>query len=100
MPNLQPVIKAASAVLIHSPALVRYGSKPSREIAARSSRLQELLGRLRTYGQAENYLPNDVFLGKQSPQSLLEIARPWFNQPALKPNGAFSFGERVGAERV
>ena len=48
MSNLQPVIKAASAILIHSPGLVRYGSKPSREIAARPSRLQELLGSLRT----------------------------------------------------
>ena len=99
MSNLQPVIKAASAILIHSPGLVRYGSKPSREIAARPARLQELLGSLRTYEQAENYLPNDVFLGKQSPQSLLEIARPWFNHPPLKPNEAFPFGELVEEER-
>ncbi len=99
MPNLQPVVKAASAILIHSPGLVRYGSKPSREIAARSSRLQELLGSLRTYEQAENYLPNNVFLGKQSPQSLFEIERPWFNRPSVTLSEGLAFGELVDEER-
>lgn len=95
MPNPQPVVKAASAILVHSPGLVRYGSKPSREIAARPSRLQELLGCLRTFAQAENYLPNDVFLGKQSPQALFEVERPWFGRPPLKLNEALPFGELV-----
>ncbi|MBI3061872.1 MAG: glycine reductase [Deltaproteobacteria bacterium] len=99
MSHLQPVVKAASAILIHSPGLVRYGSKPSREIAARPWRLKELLGRLRSFAQAENYLPNDVFLGKQSPQRLFEIDRPWFNRPPLRANESLPFGELVEEER-
>lgn len=99
MSNLRPVIKAASTVLIHSPGLVRYGSKPSREIAARPSRLQDLQRSLRTFSQAEGYLPNQVFLGKQSPQRLVEIERPWFNRPPITASDFPPFGELVEEEK-
>lgn len=95
MLNRQPVIKAASAILIHTPGLVRYGSKPSREIAARPSRLEELLRSLRSHEQAENYLPNHVFLGKQRPEALCEVERPWFDRPPIKLSEALPFGELV-----
>ena len=95
----QPVIKAASAILIHSPGLVRHGSKPSREIAARPSLLPELLQRLRTFDEAASYLPNEVFLGKQAPEILLQIERPWFNRPSPMPSDSSPFGELLDEKR-
>ena len=75
-----PVIKAAASVLIHAPSLVRYGSKPAREIGARPSRLGDLSKHLRSYADARGYLPNQVFVGEQPIETLLEIERPWFSQ--------------------
>ena len=65
MSNFLPVIKAASSVLIHTPGLTRYGSKPQREIAANPARLAALNRSLRSFQQAQGYLPNQVFIGQQ-----------------------------------
>lgn len=91
MASFTPVIKSASSVLIHAPGLVRYGSKPWREISAHPSKLEELNGSLQSYEHAESYLPNHVFLGKASPQSLYAVERPWYgkNAPASNERGAF-----------
>lgn len=97
--STQPVIKAASAILIHSPGLVRHGSKPSREIAARPSLLPELLQRLRTFDEAATYLPNEVFLGKQAPEILLQIEKPWFNRPGPRLSDSSPFGELLDEKR-
>ncbi|MBI4522611.1 MAG: glycine reductase [Deltaproteobacteria bacterium] len=96
--NLRPVIKEGASALIHTPGLVRYGSKPSREIAARPSRLGELGTALRKFEQAENYLPNQIFLGKYPPETLLQIDKPWFNQPPLNGNELPVFGEIIPEE--
>jgi betaine reductase len=99
MSNTQPVIKAASALLVHSPGLVRYGSKPMREIAARPSYMDELKAGLRSFQEAESYLPNQVFLGAETPERLYEVERPWFNR-SLKPvQGLEPFGPLIEEEK-
>lgn len=95
MANSTPVVKAATSVLIHTPGLTRYGSKPAREIAANPARLNELNGRLRTYAEAQGYLPNQVFVGQQSPERLSEIARPWFGHQAVLSEQRKSFGSII-----
>jgi len=95
MANFTPVVKAAANVLIHTPGLTRYGSKPDREIAAKPARLQELNGKLRTYAEARGYLPNQVFVGQQSPERLAEIARPWFGHRAALSEERKSFGSVI-----
>jgi glycine/sarcosine/betaine reductase complex component C subunit beta len=80
MANCLPVVKAAASILIHTPGLTRYGSKPQREIAAHPARLAELNGSLRSYHQAQGYLPNQVFIGQQAPEKLSSVGRPWFGQ--------------------
>jgi betaine reductase len=82
MANSTPVVKAAASVLIHTPGLTRYGSKPEREIDVNPARLAELNSRLRTYEDALGYLPNQVFVGERGPESLTSISRPWFGQRA------------------
>jgi len=95
MANLTPVIKGARSVLIHTPGLVRYGSKPWREINAHPSRLDELKRSLQPEQQAESYLPNRVFLGKASLASLYETERPWYGRAAPISNDRLAMGEFV-----
>src|SRR3990172_10814408 len=95
MENFILVVKAATNVLIHTPGLTRYGSKPDREIAANPARLQELNGKLRTYAEARDYLPNQVFVGQQSPERLAEIPRPWFGHRAALSEERKSFGSVI-----
>jgi betaine reductase len=77
-----PVIKNFSYCLIHAPDLVRYGSKPRREIAKSPKIEAEMENHLRSYTEAVYYPPNQTFLGNLSPHELAEIPRPWFRRPA------------------
>jgi betaine reductase len=95
MTNPTPVIKAASSVLIHTPGLVRYGSKPAREIAAHPGRLLALNDRLRSFAEAQNYLPNQVFIGEHGPDKLVEVERPWFGHEAAFREERKAFGSIV-----
>ncbi|HEX6438862.1 MAG TPA: glycine/sarcosine/betaine reductase complex component C subunit beta [Candidatus Binatia bacterium] len=95
MSNFVPVIKAASSVLIHTPGLTRYGSKPHREISANPARLADLNRNLRSFQQAQAYLPNQVFIGQQAPEKLSSVSRPWFDQFAALSEERKSFGSIV-----
>ena len=95
MANFTPVVKAATSVLIHTPGLTRYGSKPAREIAADRARLTELNGKLRQFADAQAYLPNQVFVGQQSPERLLQVNRPWYGQQASLLEERQSFGSII-----
>ena len=95
MSNFLPVIKGASSVLIHTPGLTRYGSKPHREIAANPARLADLNRNLRSFQQAQGYLPNQVFIGQQAPEKLSAASRPWFDQSATLGEERKSFGSIV-----
>lgn len=86
-----PVVKAATSILVHAPGLVRYGSKPAREICARPARLGELSVHLRSYEEARGYFPNQVFVGEQPVAAFAKTERPWF-QHALGPSRRDSFG--------
>src|SRR3989337_499930 len=95
MSNFMPVVKAASSVLIHTPGLTRYGSKPQREIAADPARLADLNHNLRSYREAQGYLPNQVFVGQQAPEKLSLLGRPWFGQLAATSEERKPFGSIV-----
>jgi betaine reductase len=95
MANLTPVIKAATSTLIHTPGLVRYGSKPAREIGANPARLFQLNSKLRSFAEAQGYLPNQVFVGQQSPEKLLQVKRPWFEHEAALGEERKAFGSVI-----
>jgi betaine reductase len=95
MGTLRPVIKAAANVLIHTPGLVRYGSKPAREISAQSSRLGDLNSHLRSYGDVRGYLPNQIFIGEQPIETLFKIDPPWFSQSIEPSNQSEPFGSII-----
>ena len=89
-----PVIEAAVSVLAHAPEFCRYGSKPSREIAADPAFASRLNGALRSFDAARGYLPNQVFLGAHDPEMLWEYPRPWWSA-GPKPDAQPLFGPMV-----
>jgi betaine reductase len=74
----QPVISGARFFLAHAPGLVRYGSKPSRDIARDVAVLDTIRSHLRSYEQAVAYPPNQAFLGHLHPDDLTSLSKPWF----------------------
>lgn len=81
-------ILGAVLVLAHVPDLVRYGSKPWRERAGFDMGSHAL----RTYAQALDYPPNQVFIGARSPEDLWRCPRPWWGA-TLGGQRSGSFGE-------
>jgi betaine reductase len=78
----QPVIRGVRFFLAHTPGLVRYGSKPSRDIL-HDQTVAEAIGRhLRDYAAAMRYAPNQAFLGHLHPDTLASLPQPWFTQMA------------------
>jgi hypothetical protein len=95
---IAPVVKGASFVITHTPSLVRYGSKPVRELEKNPQVLEQILTNLRSYDDAVSYLPNQVFIGNVRPGVLKEYERPWTN---FKIDGAerySKFGEILPEE--
>lgn len=86
-----PVVTHVRYFLAHTPGLVRYGSKPSREIPKDPAYLKQIASHLRSYQEAVAYPPNRVFLGSLYPDDLRGIARPWYQNNGagqrLQPHG-------------
>ena len=74
-----PTIRGVSCVLAHTPGLLRYGSKPTRELALdERTLLPRLRQHLRTFEDAVAYPPNQVFIGNRAPESLWDVPEPWW----------------------
>ena len=96
---MNPVIKECSNVLIHVPDLVRYGSKPSREIEKGNLPIQKLEESLRKYEEALGYPPNQVFIGNLKPEKLWEIPiLSWFKNPVESASHQGKYGEIMPEE--
>lgn len=78
----QPVIRGVRYFLAHTPGLVRYGSKPSRDIVRDPSVLETITAHLRPYEAAAAYAPNRTFLGGLTPEALAALPQPWFTNTA------------------
>ena len=87
---MNPVIRNSSFCLVHTPDLVRYGSKPRRQISSDSSYQERLIKGLRSFQAAVEYPPNQVFIGNLSPDELDALARPWYQADReASPTGPF-----------
>ena len=78
----QPVIRGVRFFLAHTPGLVRYGSKPSRDIARDATIADAIAAHLRSYEAAVAYPPNRAFLGHIHPDTLAAMPQPWFASAA------------------
>jgi hypothetical protein len=74
----QPVIRSIRYFLAHAPGLVRYGYKPSLDIARQPGVLEDISSHLRSYEDAVAYPPNRAYLGSIYPDDLRQVQRPWF----------------------
>ncbi|HLY65231.1 MAG TPA: glycine reductase, partial [Chloroflexota bacterium] len=72
------VIKAVAYGLAHAPDLVRYGSKPLRQLSNQPEVAPVLAARLRSFGEAVAYPPNQAYIGNLPPFELRSVPRPWF----------------------
>jgi hypothetical protein len=85
-----PIIKACAYALVHTPSFVRYGSKPAREVAdSQEPLLPRIEEHLRSFEDAVEYAPNQVFIGNLHPDGLNGVEQPWYEHP-LK--GASRYG--------
>jgi len=73
-----PVVKAVSYALAHTPNLVRYGSKPERELRKDPKLGEQIAAHLRAFDQACAYPPNQVFIGRLPPEVLWDMETPWW----------------------
>ena len=85
------VIKDAGYIMVHVPEFVRYGSKPTRDIQENPDLLGEIDRHLRSFKEAINYPPHQVFIGNKFPDELNDIPNPWYEHPLQdgKRNGPF-----------
>jgi glycine/sarcosine/betaine reductase complex component C subunit beta len=100
--SIKPVrvgIEGVSYSLTHVPDLVRYGSKPLRELQARPELREQLSRRLRNFAAATAYAPHQVYIGNVTPEQLAEVARPWYEKliEGATPEGRF--GDLVEEEK-
>jgi glycine/sarcosine/betaine reductase complex component C subunit beta len=93
-----PVIKGASFVITHTPSLVRYGSKPVREIEKNKNILEDILSNLRSFEDAVAYPPNQVFIGNMRPELLKKYERPWTNVKVENADRFSPWGEILPEE--
>jgi betaine reductase len=85
--------------LTHVPDLVRYGSKPLRELRAQPALQAQLPKQLRNFSAATAYAPHQVYIGNMAPEKLSEIEKPWY---ARLIDGAMCqgrFGDLVEQDR-
>jgi betaine reductase len=87
------VIKDCAYIMVHVPDFVRYGSKPSRDIAMDGRLLEKLCEHLRSYQEAVSYPPNQIFIGNGHPDDLNEIPQPWYKNPMQEAKRHGVFGE-------
>ncbi len=91
----EPAILNTSYALAHAPDLVRYGSKPVREIERDPSLLASMTEALRPWEEVVRYPPNQVFIGNLQPDQLDSIPRPWYRNPVPSAGPSGSFGRMI-----
>jgi glycine/sarcosine/betaine reductase complex component C subunit beta len=85
--------------LSHVPDLVRYGSKPSREIRTNPALEQQLKDHLRSFDAATAYAPHQVYIGNITPGALSELPKPWYDRLIEGAVANGRFGDLVDQER-
>ena len=97
--DMYPTLYAASNVLIHVPDLVRYGSKPYRELTIGSDSFGKNFKRgLRSYSDAVAYPVNQAFIGNIRPETLGDIPSPWYEHQVSSARTGSAFGEILPQE--
>jgi betaine reductase len=92
-------IEGVSYSLTHVPDLVRYGSKPLREIRAHPALGRQLAAHSRDFSAATGYAPHQVYIGNIAPEQLGELARPWYGKLIEGATAEGRFGDLVDQDK-
>jgi betaine reductase len=87
------VITGVANVLAHVPGLVRYGSKPVRDLARDPGLATTIARHLRSYDDALAYPPNQAYVGGIDPDELRARPRPWFGTRVADAQRVGPFGD-------
>ena len=88
-------IEAVFYSLAHVPELVRYGSKPLRELRANPNLKENLSRQLRHFSAAMAYAPHQVYIGNITPEQLSELPKPWYETLIEGAIAQGRFGELI-----
>jgi glycine/sarcosine/betaine reductase complex component C subunit beta len=91
-------IEGVFYTLTHVPDLVRYGSKPSREIKANPSLGDQLSSHLRSFSTVTAYAPHQVFIGNITPEDLGGLPKPWYEKLIEGSGPKGRFGDLVSQD--
>ena len=78
---MNSVIKGASYILAHTPEMVIHNGTTQtteRIVNPDSGYLKELGSHLRSYEDAVNYWPNQVYIGNATPDELSQVEFPYY----------------------
>ncbi len=92
-------IEGISYSLTHVPDLVRYGSKPLRELRAQPALRPQLAKHLRDFRAATAYAPHQVYIGNIGPEQLSDLATPWYENLIEGATGEGRFGDLVDQDK-
>ncbi len=100
--GIKPVrvgIEGVSYSLTHVPDLVRYGSKPLREIRANPALLEQLVKQQRDFAAATAYAPHQVYIGNIAPEQLRDLPKPWYERLIEGASSEGRFGDLVAQSK-
>jgi len=91
-----PVLKGVGYALVYTPDMIMHnGTTQTTEkiVNPDSEYLKELPKHIRSYKQAVNYAPNQVYIGNMNPEDLRGYEMPWFEKDAKVAERFGKFGE-------
>ena len=92
-----PVFRGAGYVLVHTPDMIENGStcKIEKETNPDSEFLKEIKNHIRSYEEVVDYLPNQVYIGRKTPEELNAFPMPWYDIKDQKGDRHGKFGQIV-----
>ena len=91
-----PVVKGTSYILVHAEDMVIHNGttqSTERTINPDSEYLKKLPNHLRSFEEAVNYIPNQVYIGNMKPEDLKEYKQPWYDKPLEDASRFGKYGE-------
>jgi len=93
---MNSVLKGSSFVLVHAPDMLVHGGTTQiteRIVNPSSDYLKELPKHLRSFDEAVKYLPNQVYIGNNTPADMVEAGDTWYDKPLQTAQRFGKFGE-------
>ena len=90
------VVKGSAYVLVHAPDMVLHNGTTQtteKQLHPDSDYLKALPKHLRSFEDAVNYMPNQVYIGNKKPADLKTVEQPWYDKGAEGASEDGKFGE-------